>query len=207
MASNSGQAGPERMPEIAGAGLRGALVGSHVNGVSIADDAFLPVWTALQRLDLSVFVHAFHPQHTELFQPRIANAVTFPWEIGFATSALIARAVPARVPDIRFLVSHGGGGAIPTLPRLIDAWEQDEAVRAHLGIHPLEVAQSLWYDTAVFDPRVLELCADMVGPDRFVLGSDYPFMTAPCDRVLGHSSLAGDVGISSTNALRWLGIE
>jgi len=197
----------EMARELVDAGLRGVLVGSHVNGTSIADDSFVPVWEALGRLGLSVFVHAFHPAHTELFPPRIANAVTFPWEIGFATSALIGRAIPARVPALRFLMSHGGGGALPTLPRLIDAWDSDAAVRAHLGVHPLELARSLWYDSAVFDPRVLELGVELVGADRFVLGSDYPFMQTPCDGVLCASSLAGHTGISSTNARRWLGLS
>ena len=42
-------------------GLKGVHVGSHVNGVSIADERFYPFFEAAESLGLFVFVHGIKP--------------------------------------------------------------------------------------------------------------------------------------------------
>jgi aminocarboxymuconate-semialdehyde decarboxylase len=40
---------------------------------------------------------------------------------------------------------------------------------------PLESFARLYFDSVVFDPAVLEFLVARAGPDRVLLGSDYPF--------------------------------
>ena len=40
---------------------------------------------------------------------------------------------------------------------------------------PVESFARLYFDSVVFDPRVLEFLVAKAGPDRVMLGSDYPF--------------------------------
>src|SRR5258708_12586400 len=46
--------------------LRGVHIGSHVNGVSIADPRFFPFYEAAEALGLFVFVHGIKPGGTAL---------------------------------------------------------------------------------------------------------------------------------------------
>jgi aminocarboxymuconate-semialdehyde decarboxylase len=40
---------------------------------------------------------------------------------------------------------------------------------------PLESFAHLYFDSVVFDPQALSFLVDKVGPERILLGSDYPF--------------------------------
>jgi aminocarboxymuconate-semialdehyde decarboxylase len=40
---------------------------------------------------------------------------------------------------------------------------------------PVAGFRKLWFDSVLFDPATLRYLRDLVGADRIVLGSDYPF--------------------------------
>ena len=40
---------------------------------------------------------------------------------------------------------------------------------------PSASLKRMWYDTVVFDPRLLRMLVELVGAERVMLGSDYPF--------------------------------
>jgi aminocarboxymuconate-semialdehyde decarboxylase len=65
------------------------------------------------------------------------------------------------------------------------------------------------YDTVVFDPAVLRDLVDFVGPERVLLGSDYPFDMGddrPADVVRAAGLTAVDeAAILGGNARRLLG--
>ena len=69
-----------------------------------------------------------------------------------------------------------------------------------------------YVDSAVFDERALALLVEVVGGDRVVLGSDYPFPLGE-ERVgslVRESSALDDAAkhrILSANALQFLGLE
>lgn len=43
------------------------------------------------------------------------------------------------------------------------------------NVSPKEYCGRFWVDSLVHDPKVLEYCVDLFGPDKICLGSDYPF--------------------------------
>ena len=48
---------------------------------------------------------------------------------------------------------------------------------------PEELLRRFYFDTIVFDPKVLRHVVDTVGADRVVLGTDYPFDMSDADPV------------------------
>ncbi len=48
---------------------------------------------------------------------------------------------------------------------------------------PLDVLKRLYYDTVTFSPTTLRYLADLVGPERLLLGSDFPFEMGDPDPV------------------------
>src|SRR5258706_13032678 len=76
--------------------LRGVHIGSHVNGVSIADPRFFPFYEAAEALGLFVFVHGIKPGGAALMlgPPFMPAVVGVPQETGVALTALIFTDIP-----------------------------------------------------------------------------------------------------------------
>jgi aminocarboxymuconate-semialdehyde decarboxylase len=68
-----------------------------------------------------------------------------------------------------------------------------------------------YYDTLVFDRRAVRFLVDYLGPDRLLVGSDFPAMPRedPAGRTLRSLDLSPAVleDITWNNAFRWLGVK
>jgi aminocarboxymuconate-semialdehyde decarboxylase len=182
---------PERaalmLAEVATLGLRGVQVGSNIAGVPLHDTRYAPFFAEAERLGLAVFVHAFHPYGFDTITGGpAASGVTFPNEIGFAAAGLVAEGVLYRHPDLRVCASHGAGSLGLTLPRMDRMWEFDPGFRERLPERPSDVARRLFVDLLVFAPWALRFVLEVLGVDRVVVGSDYPFMPDAPGAVLEH---------------------
>ena len=76
---------------------------------------------------------------------------------------------------------------------------------------PAELARRFYYDSLVFDHRAIRYLLDMIGPDRLLVGSDFPAMpreepAGPYGRAMG---LADEVldDITWHNCFRFLGLN
>jgi len=173
--------------EIAGAGLRGVQIGSNVGGVPLHDARYAPFFAEAERLGLAVFVHAFHPHGFDTVTGGpAASGVTFPNEIGYAAAGLVAEGVVHRHPDLRMCMSHGAGSLGLTLPRLDRMWDFDPGFRERLPVRPSELARQLFVDLLVFAPYALTFVLQVLGSERVVVGSDYPFMPDAPGAILEH---------------------
>ena len=175
------------LADVAALGLRGVQVGSNVAGVPLHDARFAPFFAQAERLGLAIFVHAFHPHGFETITGGpAASGVTFPNEIGFAAAGLVAEGVLHRHPDLRVCASHGAGSLGLCLPRMDRMWEFDPGFRERLPERPSDLARRLFVDLLVFAPWALQFVLDVLGVDRVVVGSDYPFMPDAPGAVLEH---------------------
>ncbi len=212
---------PLQDPEMAAAeltavkalGMVGVEIGSNVGGRPIGDPRFVPFFAEAARLGLAVFVHSFHPLGTErLVGPgTLDNYIGFPLDQAFAVASLITGGVLEACPDVRIACSHGGGGFAMVLPRLNHGWRLTEALQRLLPHTPEEYARRLYFDTLVYDPRPLRYLRELVGPERLVVGSDYPFgiRERPPGKVVSESpDLVPEErsAIETGNALRFLGL-
>jgi Amidohydrolase len=122
-------------------------------------------------------------------------------------------------PGLRLAFTHGAGGMPLMLPRAHYFWagtwneepptpERAEAP-GRAGCSPIEYARRYWYDTCVFDRRALRYLIDILGPDRLLIGTDFPAMPRedPCGKTLLSVSLPGRVvqDITWYNCFRFLG--
>jgi aminocarboxymuconate-semialdehyde decarboxylase len=175
------------LAEIAAAGLRGVQIGSNVGGVPLHDARYAPFFAEAERLGLAVFVHAFHPHGFDTVTGGpAASGVTFPNEIGYAAAGLVAEGVVHRHPDLRVCMSHGAGSLGLTLPRLDRMWDFDPGFRERLPVRPSDLARTLFVDLLVFAPYALAFVLQVLGNQRVVVGSDYPFMPDPPGAILEH---------------------
>jgi aminocarboxymuconate-semialdehyde decarboxylase len=173
------------LADVVASGLRGVQIGSNVDGVPLHDARYAPFFAEAERLGLAVFVHAFHPHGFDTISSGpAASGVTFPNEIGFAAAGLVAEGVLHRHPALRVCMSHGAGSLGLCLPRIDRMWEFDPTFRERLPVRPSDLARELFVDLLVFAPYALEFVLQVLGNERVVVGSDYPFMPDPPGAIL-----------------------
>jgi aminocarboxymuconate-semialdehyde decarboxylase len=157
-------------------GLKGVHVGSHVNGVSIADERFYPFLEAAESLGLFVFVHGIKPGGASLMlgPPLMPAVVGVPHENAVAISSFIMTDILRRFPRLKLVFSHGGGTIGAVIDRFDAVWKEFEPMRRAVAISPGEYLRRFYYDTVVFGADYLAYLASKVGTSQLVVGTDGP---------------------------------
>lgn len=194
-------------------GLRGAEICTNVNGKNLDDRGFDPVWAKMQELDVPFFLHPFAPLGGDrLASYYLINLIGFPTDTSVAAASLIFGGVLKRFPRAKFYLAHGGG----TCPYLRGRWEHGWRVRTETKVRiekpPSEYFGLLYFDTLTHSVPALNFLAESVGPERLMLGTDYPFDMMDSDPVktvqsLPHLSDGQKELIFSGNAMRLFKIE
>jgi aminocarboxymuconate-semialdehyde decarboxylase len=173
-------------------GLRGAMVGDHVNGQTYDEPQFLPFFRTAEELGAVVF---FHQSGGTCVQQRISryslpNAVGNLTERALTFAALVFGGVMDRCPRLRVLLAHGGGYAAFGAGRLDKVAGALEGGDAAAGLQPpfgrgaggdfvltrppSDYLARFHYDCCTFSGPALRFLVDAVGADRVMLGTDYP---------------------------------
>jgi len=107
-------------------------------------------------------------------------------------------------PNLKIVLAHGGGAITALRGRLQHAQTFKPPGRDVIG-----AIRCFHFDTVVFDAGVLRALVDFAGPERVLLGSDYPFDMGddrPAEVVRALALPADEEGaILGGNALRLLG--
>jgi predicted TIM-barrel fold metal-dependent hydrolase len=145
---------------------------------SVAETEFEPIYQEMNRRGAILFVH---PAGTGACSPFI-NDYRFRASVGTsledATFVLhmIAKQIPHRYPNIKFIVPHLGG-PIPMLLNRLDQQGQSESGHPHLAEAPSVTAKKFYYDTVCYGSKAAFTCAlEAFGADHLVTGSDYPVL-------------------------------
>src|SRR5581483_6993074 len=159
-------------------GMLGINTGCSVAGRALDDPAFDPFWAELDRRGCVLFLHPMGvggPCQDKYNLPFMVGA---PFEDTVAAVRLVLGGVTTRYPNIRVSVPHLGG-TLPFLMARIDGAPNrggagrspdaqiDGAITPHL--------RRMWYDTVNHDPQALRCAIAAFGPDRLLLGSDFPY--------------------------------
>jgi aminocarboxymuconate-semialdehyde decarboxylase len=199
-----------RLQEIKSLGLRGIEIGTHINGISLGDSRLHDIYAAAEEAGLAVMIHPLHPLGLDRMggRPELAAVAAFPLETAFAAVSLMTHGVTERFPELRILLSHGGGALPWILPRLRHAHTIGPPLNSLFPRDPGEMVKGFYYDTILYDREALDYLALKVGRDRLVAGSDYPF-TIKQVRPAEFAELA--LGMArealANNAGRLLGLE
>ena len=145
---------------------------------STAEAEFEPLYEEMNRRRT---VLNYHPIQNGICSPMI-NDYRFTVSVGASLEDsaivlhLIARRIPARYPNITYVVPHLGGIIPMQLQRL-----DNQAPRQHpdLPEPPGVTARRFYYDTVGHGSHAALLCAwKAFGADHLVAGSDYPVLLA-----------------------------
>jgi aminocarboxymuconate-semialdehyde decarboxylase len=160
-----------------GLGAVGVMVLANIDGVSLTDRRFAPIWRAIDRRALPVLVHPTAPPGTKQLDVARFNliaSVGFMFDTSLAVSRMIFDGFFDRYPDLKLIAAHGGG-ALPYLAGRLDiCFDNMPAAREKIAERPSAYLRRIYYDAVVFQPESLALCINVGGADRVLYGSDYP---------------------------------
>lgn len=157
-------------------GLLGVELSSHAPGRDLSDPAYEPLWTRAEETGALLFLHPFGCTLDErLDRWYLSNTVGQPTENAVALSHLIFSGVLDRHPQLKLIAAHGGGYLPTHIGRSDHAWTTRSDAGAGCAHMPSSYLGRLYYDSLVHDPYVLRELVRVVGPDRVLLGSDFPF--------------------------------
>lgn len=158
-------------------GLRGAQIGSNINGENLSEPKFDVVWETCERIGAAIMVHPWEMMGKEQMEKYwLPWLVGMPAETSRAACSMIFGGVFERFPKLRVCFSHAGGAFLPTLGRIEHGYNcRPDLVAVDNPVNPREYLGRFWIDSITHDPKLLQYVVDLVGPERVCLGSDYPF--------------------------------
>ena len=163
----------------------GIAVGANVAGRPLDDEAFHPVYEELNRLGLPVLIHPLGPEGAEMLGDFfLISAVGFMFDTTAAVARLLFKGILERFPDIKFIAPHMGAA----VPYLAGRWESAFSrggPYTDLPHPPTHYLKRLYYDCLGFQAPSLRCAEEVIGCDRFLFGTDYPF----------HKSMTPAIGV------------
>ncbi len=159
------------------AGHVGVQIGNHVGNHDLDHDNLVTFLSHCAHDNIPVLVHPWDMMGGERMRKwMLPWLVAMPAETQLGILSLILSGAFERIPEsLRICFAHGGGGFAFLLGRVDNAWRHRDIVREDCPQLPSSYVKRFFVDSAVFDPRALQLLVDVMGPDRVMLGSDSPF--------------------------------
>jgi aminocarboxymuconate-semialdehyde decarboxylase len=155
-------------------GLPVANLPAQVDGSYLGAPRFRPLWRRIHELGVVVFIHPDGIRDPWFQEYSLWNSVGQPIEEAKVMASLILEGVFDELPDLRLVISHGGGYLPHYFGRLDrNVTNMPDSVR-NISAAPSDYLRRFHYDTCVYDVSILQALAERVGTDRLVLGSDYP---------------------------------
>lgn len=166
----------QTLVDAAGLGLRGVLVGSNINGVSIADATFHPIFAELEKAGLALFVHGYRPAGVDrlLGSPLLGAIIGVPQDTTAAIASFIATDVLARFPGLKLGFVQGGGMFGAVLDRFDHVWNEFPQLRATIATRPREYVRQFFFDSVTFSVPYLRYLIASFGADTIMAGTDGP---------------------------------
>ncbi len=211
---------PTQHPDVAEQALREAVRDLGLHGVEIpaatpgrelGDDDYEDFWSVAEELGAIVFIHPWGCSlGARLNRHYLYNIVGNPTETTVALSHIIFSGLLDRHPRLKIIAAHGGG-YLPFYPGRMDhGWKVRPEITTP-SEPPSAYLRRLYFDTVLYDPEQLASLIARVGPERVLLGSDFPFDMGVDDPLESIAALvgldeAGRAAVCGGNAAKLLGI-
>jgi aminocarboxymuconate-semialdehyde decarboxylase len=166
-------------------GLKGATLFSNVNGEPLDSERFLPIYEKAAKLDVPLFIHPTSPINQAAMDAyRLVPILGFGVDTTLAVLRLIFSGILKRLPSLKLVAAHLGG-VFPYLRGRIDVgFEAYPECRTNISEPPSQYLRQIWMDSICYDRDVLISAYRFSGPEKIVLGSDFPHQISDLDETV-----------------------
>ncbi len=194
-------------------GLCGIQIGSHHGDINLDAPQLFELFAAAAELNAAVLVHPWDMMGSDTM-PRY----WLPWLVGMpaeqarAFCSLVFGGVLQRLPKLRVCFAHGGGSFPWTIGRIRHGWAMRPDLVQTASDHDPRLAMSQVYvDSCVHDTQALSQLLELMGTERVMLGTDYPFPLGEQEpgQAIERLALAEPdrARLFHGTALEWLGVD
>ncbi|KAF9534741.1 hypothetical protein CPB83DRAFT_901704 [Crepidotus variabilis] len=180
--------------------LRGLIMGTRGIGQGLDDEALDPVWAAIEKAGLVVFLHPHYGVDGSAWGDKdnghvLPLALGFPFETTTSATRLILSGVFDRFPNLRLLLAHSGGALAALSSRLASCIDHDPRAASRLKHDARYYLGKLYLDAVAYGPEELGFVSDVIsrstgyeagtsisktpdrslGSQRMFFGTDHPF--------------------------------
>lgn len=194
-------------------GFKGLQIGGTVDEHNLDEARFRPFWAAVEAKGIPVILHPNGYAESHRFSDYfLVNCIGNPLETMVAVTRMIFSGLFEEHPGIKLVLLHGGGYLPFYAPRADHTWSVRPETRVAIPDQPPSYyMKRLYFDTMVFQPLYVKHLVEIVGSDRVLLGTDFPFdmsETDPVALVDGVEGLTDDerVAIKGGNAATLFGV-
>jgi aminocarboxymuconate-semialdehyde decarboxylase len=173
-------------------GFVGGVVGTNVDGRDWDAPELLPVLREASEQRALLFIHPARIRGQDfLNRYHLRNLVGNPMETAVAFASLVFSGAFDKLSDLSVLLAHGGGFASLGIGRFDHGYRVRPEAQKHAAAPPSEYLQRVLLDTLTHDPDALVDMIRRFGPERFVLGTDYPADMGQRDPVTWLEGISG----------------
>ncbi|MDH5404622.1 MAG: amidohydrolase, partial [Candidatus Heimdallarchaeota archaeon] len=157
--------------------ISGIQIATNINQLNLNEEIFDEFFKRANQLRIPIFIHPWDMMGMQdLPHYWLPWLVSMPAETSRAICSLIFGGIFERYDNIRFAFAHGGGSFPSTIGRI----EHGFNVRPDLcaidnDVNPRNYMGKFWIDSLVHDENTLLFNLNLIGDDKILLGSDYPF--------------------------------
>jgi aminocarboxymuconate-semialdehyde decarboxylase len=194
-------------------GFKGVSMGGSVAGEELGSNRFDAFWSAVQDLDVPIFLHPQGVPGLSRLQGNgyLTNVIGNPLDTTIALSHMIFEGVFDRFPRLKVVSAHGGGYLASYADRSDYGCRTSPAsCTSTIERNPTEYLRDQYYDSLVFTSENLRHLVAQYGAGHIMIGSDYPYpwTDRPVDHVLETPGLsdADKIAILGGNAMALYGI-
>ncbi|QCB27989.1 amidohydrolase family protein [Corynebacterium endometrii] len=195
-------------------GHKGVEIGNHVGDRDLDDEGIVEFLAHCAERDVPVFVHPWDMAESPRLNRWMARWLAgMPQETHLSIISLILGGAFDKLPkSLKLCFAHSGGSFPYWLGRFENAWHRRPDLIATSEHPPSHYVDRFSVDTVVFQEPSLRLLLDVMGPERVMLGSDYPYPlgeTPVGNLVRGADFLTEEQtqAILGGNAQRFLGLK
>jgi len=155
----------------------GFQIGSHIGDWNLDSPELYPVYKTCEDLGAVLFVHPWDMlsggRYSKYWLPWL---VGMPAETATAICCLLMGGVLHRFPRLKVCFAHGGGSFPYTVGRIQHGYKvRPDLCATDCDVAPRDFLGKFWTDSLVHDNAALELLLEVMGEDKVMLGTDYPF--------------------------------
>lgn len=158
-------------------GLKGVEIGSNINNINLSDSRFDEFFAAAEELDTAIMIHPWNMMgKSKMEKYWLPWLVGMPAETSRAIASMIFGGVYDRYPNLRTFFCHAGGSFPITYGRIQHGYDcRPDLCALDVEQAPNNYIGNFWIDSITHDAKVLKFIIDVMGEDKILYGTDYPF--------------------------------
>ena len=165
-------------------GFVGGHLATNVRGTYLPDESFRPIFDTANELDVPLFLHPVDPpgrERTGEYELTVVSGYLFDTTINIMR--MICSDFLDRYGKLKLVCAHTGAYSLMLRNRMQREIDTNATLSRTVSRKVGDYLHDLYFDTVCFEPDYLRFAMTIVPPERFLLGSDAPFLLGEPDPV------------------------